>query len=185
MNRRLFSSLAVLALIGWACQAEAALVPIVNPNFDDPTYTFPPSGTTDGGNGITVWSAGYTTGGIVGWTTTGQDTTDTGIWDIDNHPNSLWPTTTQAPSANQVAYIVSNDILSQVLTSTLQPNTVYTLTGWDASPLNTSVGNTITAEILAGTTVIGSNSAIVTQQGVFQQFSVTCDSTGFPSLATT
>jgi hypothetical protein len=153
----------VVAAIVVSCGTANASIAIVNPGFESPsTATF---------NGLAP----------TGWVLSGVGSG--GVWNINDAPLGSWTTT--APDGNQVAYLsgvfpgTGPGTLSQVLTSTLQANEIYTLSGQVGHPINfgSTLGTQYTAELVAGGNVIASTSG-TGPEGSFTPFSLMFDSTG-------
>lgn len=166
--------LAIVAFGLITAPANAAPVTILNPSFETP-LTNPDYGLTPNGTPIDGWDSTYTY--------------ETGQWNIGAFPYGCW--TVPAPDGNQVAYAgyqFANQGISQTLSVNVQPNTLYTLTGYvgacldpanPTGPSKYAVPQTIS--ILGqgddGDHVLNSTTFIPVA-GHFQTFSLTFNSTG-------
>lgn len=166
--------LAVGMLALMTASANAVPVTILNPSFETPLCN-PDYGLTPNGTPIDGWDSTYTY--------------ETGQWDIGAYSYGCW--TVPAPDGNQVAYagyLFQNQGISQVLSVSVEPNTLYTLTGYvgacldpanPTGPSKYAVPQTISLlgqgddgdHVLNATTFIP-------VAGHFQTFSLTFNSTG-------
>lgn len=136
-------------------QAPAALIPIANAGFESPV-------TPSAGNPPDDWVnlSGSGAGGY--------------LWNINDDPQGLW--TVPAPEGRQVLFVASSSsasgIFSQVLTSTIRPDTVYTLTGYAGSALGSY--HYIVSVLANGQHIAGAMD--LAPPGSFVPFSITFDS---------
>jgi hypothetical protein len=153
----------VLAVIlTWHCPTRAGSIPIVNASFEDPV------------------TSTYTNSGATGWTLTG---TGGGVWNINADPLGFW--TVPAPEGNQIGWLSPAPApggpatYSQVLSSVLQADSTYTLTGEVGHPIGygATIGTVYTISLLAGTNVLASISG-TGPEGSFAPFTLTFDSHG-------
>ena len=162
MIRKCLPYLAAAALLIWNCPTHAGSIPIVNAGFEDPI------------------TSGFTSSGATGWTLSG---TGGGVWNINADPLGFW--TVPAPEGNQIGWLSPAPApggpatYSQVLSSVLQADTTYTLTGEVGHPIGFGAtnGTVYTVSLLAGTNVLASISG-TGPEGSFAPFTVTFDSHG-------
>ena len=139
--------------------AAAVAISITNNSFEDPV-------TLTTANSVTGWNIGGFGGA--------------GVWNINNDPAGFW--TVPAPDGNQIAFISSAPApgnfaqLSQTLVDTLQPDSIYTLTGYVGDPEGFAALYGV--ELLAGGAVLSQIVPTVGSQGTFDMFTLTFDSTG-------
>jgi len=164
MNQFLKAALAV-ASIALPLQVHAAAVPILNAGFEDPATAFvakPIANWTDMGGGA-------------------------GVWNINANGAPYW--TVPAPEGNQIAYVSDGPApsstaasISQVLSTSLAANTLYTLSGQVGHPIGFGTGTIWTASLYAfdgGSTHTLLDSISGTgPEGSFTGFSLLFDSTG-------
>jgi hypothetical protein len=116
---------------------------------------------------------------IDNWTIGGNGA---GVWNINNFPAGFWNET--APDGNQIAFVGRTDLngglfpaeISQILTATLAPNSIYTLS-WEAGhPIGFRTGTVGTAELRAGGVLLVAEVG-TGPEGTFDPFDVVFDST--------
>lgn len=162
---------AIVLLFGIPASAEAVPIAIKNSGFENPpTSSFIP-------------------GAITGWTIAGSGA---GVWNINpvsGNPLGFW--TTPAPEGNQIGF-VAREIptpgpasIAQVLSDTLQANSLYTLTGQVGHPIGFGMSanpdTVYTVELLAGNTILSTLSG-TGPEGSFIPFQLTFNSTGSPFI---
>ncbi len=157
------ASILLICLVFSPCSdpAWAAPIAITNPGFESPDV---------GGPGEP--------GNLTSWTFPQESS---GVWDINAQPLSFW--NVGAPEGDQIAFVSGSgagaSTIAQVLGSTLQGNTIYTLTGQVGHPsgLGATVSTVWTAEMLAGGSVLVSESD-TGPDGSFTPFQLVFDSSG-------
>jgi hypothetical protein len=162
MIRKCFLFVTASVILTWHCPVRAGSIPIVNASFEDPV------------------TSGFTSSGATGWTLSG---TGGGVWNINADPLGFW--TVPAPEGNQIGWLSPAPApggpatYSQVLSSVLQADTTYTLTGEVGHPIGFGAtnGTVYTVSLLAGTNVLASISG-TGPEGSFAPFTVTFDSHG-------
>ena len=118
--------------------ASASLVTVLNPSFE-----LPDQANGDSTSAITSWV--HTAG-------------SSGVFD----PNGqITPT-----HLNQVAYVNAGAVISQVLTATLDANTLYTLLVDVGDRIDTTFGGYV-INLYAGTTLLASDPGLLTPDGGF------------------
>jgi hypothetical protein len=163
MYRKLTILLVALAFLGWHSRADASLITINNPGFEDPPISQ------------------YTTAAPPGWTLTG---TGGGVWNINNAPLGFW-NPSAAPEGDQIGWLSpasppnGTATFFQILGATLTDNTQYTLTGQVGHPIGygaTPIPDTIyTVAMWAGSYLLGSISG-TGPEGSFETFTLTFNS---------
>lgn len=172
-------SLVIGALLSVPAFLSAAPVTIQNPSFEFPVCD-PTFGLTLNGTPIESWPA------------VGSEY-EKGQWDIGAFPYGCW--NVPAPHGNQVAYaayLFNDQGISQTLAVNVEPNTLYTLTGWvgsvqdpnnPAGPSQYAVPQTISliGQGDSGDQVLNSTTFIPVT-GHFEKFTLTFNSTGSPHV---
>jgi hypothetical protein len=160
MQWSLVLGLALAAALSQPSTALAVSIFIANPSFEDPS-------TDSVAHSITSWVIGGPGGA--------------GVWDINTDPQGFW--TVPAPDGDQIAFLSNAPLatsslatISQVLSTPLEANRLYTLTGQVGHPLGLGTA-TYTVEILAGGNFLASV-ADTGPETTFDPFVVTFDSTG-------
>ncbi len=151
----------VWKVAAWCCGLPAVVsaspIPIVNGSFELP-------GTS-----------AFTNDSPSGWTRAGSGG---GVWNINNAPGNFW--SAPAPDGNQIAWLARADssgvaTCTQILSSNLEANTLYTLTGFAGHPIGFQTTYSVT--LLAGGDPLATHSSIG-PAGSLTSFSVMFDSTG-------
>jgi hypothetical protein len=133
-------------------QVRAASIFIANNSFENPSVTNP-----SGFN--------FSTGSAGGWTFTGPQQ---GIADpVAAHSagGSWYGPSPTIPNGSQIAWS-NGGTISQTLSDTLQANTVYTLSAFVGNRLGLNFPG-YNIELLAGNTVLASNSGVTPSDGTF------------------
>jgi hypothetical protein len=160
--RKCLPYLAAAAVLTCHCPSHAGSISIVNAGFEDPATT------------------SFTDSGATGWTLSG---TGGGVWNINADPLGFW--NVPAPEGNQVGWLSPGPVsggpatYSQVLSSVLQADTTYTLTGEVGHPIGEGAtnGTVYTVSLLAGTNLLASTNG-TGPEGSFASFSVAFNSDG-------
>jgi len=155
---KLVSILALVFAISMTRSASASPIPILNPGFESPATPM-------------------VTSTVTSWT---QTVGVSGVWNINADPSGYW--TVSAPEGNQIAFISTGRpgspgpaAISQILTATLQANTLYTLTGFVGDPIGFAAGTVSTVSLIAGLTTVATL-PISAPAGTFTPFSLTFNS---------
>lgn len=134
--------------------AKAASINILNPSFENPVAPLQPDGQF------------YTVGSISDWTLNPSDTQ--GVFNPSASQISTGGNTyynQPVPDGNQVAFS-NGGTISQQLSTVLQPNSQYTL-GVSVGRRNNVSFPGYNIELLAGSTVLASNSSVIPNPGTF------------------
>lgn len=165
------TALIAFAAISMSSAVSQASITIVNPGFEDPVA---------GGSGVT-------NGSPPGWVLVGTG----GVWNI-NSPTDYGFWDVGSPEGKQVGFLTSApepgvgslpSSFTQVLTDTVDTG-LYTLSGQVGHPrgyganVDPSLDTIWTVELLAGATVIASNSGTVVPDAQFDPFSASVNIMG-------
>ena len=160
-------SLAMLALAPFCVSMHAASITIANPSFESPA---------------TAPSNNVPASLIDGWTLEGPGSV--GVWNII--PGGFY--SVGAPVGSQIAFLGGasaglGTAISQILSDTLEANTIYSLSGFIGHPVGfgPSTGTTFTAQLFAGATLL-STLTTTGPTGSFSPFALNFDSTGSPAI---
>ncbi|MFA7003312.1 MAG: hypothetical protein WC429_04675 [Verrucomicrobiia bacterium] len=134
---------------------------------------------------ITVFNAGFEAPAVgltstppANWTVSGGGA---GVWNINASPLGYW--TVPAPEGNQIGFVSSAPspgspaTLSQVLSTALAADTIYTLSGFVGHPIGYDSGTLYSTSLYAGGNLISSMST-AGPAGTFAPFNLVYNSSG-------
>jgi len=160
LKKILIGTAGAVFITGFAVQEKAVAVGvnILNAGFESPTAPFhPENGLYYSSNDITSWQINPTPGGSAG------------VFNPSASGNS--PFSQPVPQGSQVAYDNGGSITQQLSTN-LTANTRYNLSAFVGARNDTRYPGSI-VELLAGTTVLASNSSVTPAPGTFAPENVT------------